>query len=94
MNKYECIILVLPNITEEQQREIEDKYTNLIKQNGKFESSENLGKRKLAYEVKKNKEGIYIQFYFESDATFITELERQFRIDDNVMKFMVVKREE
>ena len=94
MNKYESIILVVPNATEEQQKEIENKYSNLIKQNGKLESSENLGKRKLAYEIRKNKEGIYIQFYFESESTFIVELERQFRIDDNVMKFIVVKRED
>lgn len=94
MNKYESIILVVPNASEEQQKEIENKYSNLIKQNGKLESSENLGKRKLAYEIRKNKEGIYIQFYFESESTFIVELERQFRIDDNVMKFIVVKRED
>ena len=60
MNKYESIILVVPNVTEEQLKEIENKYSNLIKQNGKLESFENLGKRKLAYEIRKNKEGIYI----------------------------------
>ena len=45
----------------------------------------------LAYEIKKNKYGLYFQINFESEAAFITELERQYRIDDNIMKFIVVR---
>lgn len=94
MNKYESIIIVNPTMNEKQQKEIENKYSKLINENGKLESFENLGKRKLAYEIRKNKEGIYMQFNFESDASFIAELERQYRIDDDVMKFIVVRRDE
>lgn len=91
MNKYESVIIVTSTMNDKQQKEIENKYTKLINENGKVESFENLGKRKLAYEIRKNKEGIYMQFNFESDASFIVELERQYRIDDDVMKFIVVK---
>lgn len=91
MNKYESVIIVAPTVNEKQQKEIENKYTKLIKENGKLKDFQNLGKKKLAYEIKKNKEGIYMQIYFESEASFITELERQYRIDDNIMKFIVVR---
>lgn len=91
MNKYESVIIVTSTMNDKQQKEIENKYTKLINENGKVESFENLGKRKLAYEIRKNKEGIYMQFNFESDASFIAELERQYRIDDDVMKVIVVK---
>lgn len=91
MNKYESVIIVAPTINEKQQKEIENKYSKLIKENGKLEDFQNLGKKKLAYEIKKNKEGLYMQINFESEASFITELERQYRIDDNIMKFIVVR---
>lgn len=91
MNKYESVIIVAPIVNEKQQKEIENKYTKLIKENGKLEDFQNLGKKKLAYEIKKNKEGLYMQIYFESEASFIAELERQYRIDDNIMKFIVVR---
>lgn len=94
MNKYESIIIVTPTMDEKQQKGIENKYTELINENGKLESVENLGKRRLAYEIRKNKEGIYMQFNFESEASFVAELERQYRIDDNVIKFIVVRRED
>lgn len=94
MNKYESIIIVDPTINENQQKEIENKYKELINKNGKIKDVKNLGKKKLAYEIKKFKEGIYFEFDFECKADFISELERQYRIDDYVIKFIVVKRED
>lgn len=70
------------------------KYSKIINENGKVKSFENLGKKRLAYEIRKNKEGFYMIFNFESEASFISELERQYRIDDNVIKFIVVRRED
>ena len=91
MNKYESIIIVAPTVYEKTQKEIENKYSNLIKENGKLEEFKSLGKKMLAYEIKKNKYGIYFEIDFESEASFIAELERQYRIDDNIMKFIVVR---
>ena len=91
MNKYESVIIVAPTVDEKQQKEIENKYSKLIKENGKLVEFKSLGKKMLAYEIKKNKYGLYFQINFESEAAFITELERQYRIDDNIIKFIVVK---
>ena len=81
MNKYESIIIVNPKLNEKQQNEIENKYKKIINKNGNVISIENIGKKRLAYEVKKNKEGIYIEINFTSEASFIAELERQYKID-------------
>ncbi len=92
MNKYESIIIVNPNVDEEGLKSLETKFTGLINENGKVESVENLGKKKLAYDVKKHKEGTYFVFNFEAKPEFVAELERIYRITDEVIKFIVVKK--
>lgn len=94
MNKYESIIIVNSKLNEKQQNEIENKYKKIINKNGNVISIENIGKKRLAYEVKKNKEGIYIEINFTSEASFIAELERQYKIDENVIKFIVIRKED
>ena len=51
-----------------------------------------MGKKTLAYEIKKCKEGIYLLFNFEAKPDSIAELERVYRITDEIMKFIVVKK--
>ena len=93
MNKYESVIIVNPNCTEEAIKALETKFTGLINENGKVESVENMGKKRLAYEIKKFKEGTYMLFNFEAKPDSITELERVYRITDEVIKFIVVRKE-
>ena len=92
MNKYESIIIINPNCTEEAVKALESRFTGLINENGKVESVEHMGKKKLAYEVQKNKEGIYMVFNFEANPDSIEELQRNYRITDDILKFMTVKK--
>lgn len=92
MNKYESIIIVNPNVDEAGLKALEEKFTGLINANGKVESVENMGKKTLAYQIKKCKEGIYLLFNFEAKPDSIAELERVYRITDEIMKFIVVKK--
>lgn len=94
MNKYESVIIINPAVEEEGMKNLIKKFTDLINTEGKVEKVDELGKRKLAYEVKKNKEGYYVVFHFEAQPTLITELERNYRITDDVIKFIVIKEEE
>ena len=94
MNKYESVIIVNPNLEVESIKALIEKISNLINANGKVDSVEEIGKKKLAYEIKKNKEGYYIIIKFEAKPEVITELERVYRITDEVIKFIVVKEEE
>ena len=92
MNKYESVIIINPNVDEAGLKALEDKFTGLINENGKVESVENMGKKRLAYEIKKCKEGTYLLFNFEAQPDSIKELERVYRITDDIMKFIVVKK--
>ena len=94
MNKYESVIIINPSVEEQAIKALIEKFTDLINKNGKLEKVEELGKKKLAYEIKKNKEGYYIVFKFEAKSSLIAELERNYRITDEVIKFIVVKEEE
>ena len=94
MNKYESVIIINPNLEAESIKALIEKFSNLINNNGKVDSVEEVGKKKLAYEIKKNKEGYYIIFKFEANPELIAELERIYRITDEVIKFIVIKEEE
>ena len=93
MNKYESVIIINPNVDEAGVKALEDKFTELINENGKVEKVDSMGKRKLAYEIKKFGEGTYLVFNFESKPEAIKELERVYRITDDVLKFIVIKKE-
>ena len=92
MNKYESIIIVNPELDEAALKALEDKFTGLINEHGKVESVENMGKKKLAYNIKKFSEATYILFNFEAEPASIAELERVYRITDEIIKFIVVRK--
>ena len=92
MNKYESVIIINPNVDEAGLKALEEKFTGLINENGKVESVENMGKKRLAYEINKVNEGTYLLFNFEAKPDSIKELERVYRITDDIMKFIVVKK--
>ncbi len=94
MNKYESVIIINPNLESEGIKNLTEKFSNLINTDGNVASVEELGKKKLAYDIKKNKEGYYVVFKFEANPNLISELERVYRITDEVIKFIVVKEEE
>ncbi len=94
MNKYESVIIINPSVDEEGVKSLVAKFTDLINTDGKVEKVDDLGKRKLAYEVKKQKEGYYQIFNFEANPELIKELERNYRITDEVIKFMTIKVDE
>ena len=92
MNKYESVVIINPNVEENALKELIERFQTLINTDGKVEQVNELGKKKLAYEVKKNKEGYYVVYDFEANPSLIAELERNYRITDEVIKFIVVKK--
>ena len=93
MNKYESVIIINPNCTDEAVKALEERFIGLINENGKVESVENMGKKKLAYDIKKNSEATYLVINFEAKPDSIAELERNYRITDEILKFIVVRKE-
>jgi small subunit ribosomal protein S6 len=94
MNKYESIIIINPSLDEQGIKDVITKFTDLINSDGKVENVDEMGRRKLAYEIKKHSEGYYVVYTFEANPEFITELERIYRITDSVMKFITIRKED
>lgn len=93
MNKYETVFLMSNNLTKEQRENVVNKIKTLISQNGAISEEEDLGERKLAYEIKKQKTAFYYVIKFNANAEFIMELERIYRITDEILKFIVIKQD-
>ena len=93
MKKYETIFILRPTLGEEEMKEAVGKFKNFIETNATVENFDEWGNRKLAYTIGEHKEGYYIFTTFEALPTFPQELERMFRISEDVIKFIVVRKD-
>ena len=92
MNKYESVCILAQELTDEKVAEMIVKIENKIREFSKAPIKvENLGKKKLAYEIKNNTEGIYLDFYFKAKSEDIQELQRFYRISEEIIKFIVIR---
>ncbi|MBR6252921.1 MAG: 30S ribosomal protein S6 [Clostridia bacterium] len=94
MNKYETIIIIDPKLDDEACAGITAKFTDMIAKEGEVESTEVWGRRKLAYPIQKNNEGYYVLINFSSNPEFIDELNRIYNITDEIIKHIIVKKED
>ncbi|GAB6144265.1 30S ribosomal protein S6 [Desulfocicer niacini] len=91
MRRYETIFIADPDLQEDARKNLFDKFTNLLAQeNGILVDFDDWGNRKLAYEIKKKARGHYVCMTYGGNGALVTELERNFRLDDKIMKFMTV----
>lgn len=91
MEGYESIVILDPNATEEDQQGLLGKYKETVEgQGGQIVHQTLWGRRKLAYPVKKREYGYYHVIYLDRTPQAVSALERAFRIDDNVLKWMTV----
>lgn len=91
MNTYETVMILKNDISKEKKEAILEKITKYISENGEIIETKDLGERKLAYEVNSYKNGYYFIIKFKSESRNISELERLYRITDEIIKFIVVK---
>ncbi len=94
MRNYETIIILKPSLEEEKRNAIIEKFKNIISDGGEVISVDEWGMKRLAYEIEKLKEGYYILINFKSGSDVVNELERNYRISDDVMRFIVINKEE
>ena len=91
MRRYETIFIADPDIQESVRTTLFDKFKNLIAQEkGILIDFDEWGNRKLAYEIMKKSRGHYVCMTYGGDGDLIKELERNFRLDDKVLKFMTI----
>ncbi|MGB7919568.1 MAG: 30S ribosomal protein S6 [Desulfobacterales bacterium] len=91
MRRYETIVILDPDISEDGRAPVFDRIGDTISQgNGFLVLRDDWGNRKLAYEIKKKPRGFYTRFDFCGTGTIVDEIERFCRIDDRVMKYLTV----
>jgi len=93
MNKYETIFIVNSELDEESTKAVVEKFTSMIESNGQLESIEEWGNRKLAYPINDKKEGYYVLVNYSAPAEFPREFERVFKITDDILKFLIIRKE-
>ena len=92
MNFYEHTIIARQDISPSQLKQIEEKYSKIVeKLDGDIVQLENWGLMNLSYLIKKNKKGNYIHFKIKADGKIISELERNEKIDKNLLRYLTVK---
>jgi len=95
MRRYETIVIVDPDVGDGQQEPVFDRIRELIpQQNGILIKIDNWGTKKLAYDIKKKVRGFYSRIDYCGSGPLVDEIERFFRIDDRVLKFMTVMLDE
>jgi len=94
LKHYETMFIVKPTLTEEEmQAQIALVKSNIEKNGGEIVTNEDIGSKQLAYEIEKNKRGYYYLTYFRAPAASILELERNYRINENILRFIFIKYE-
>ena len=92
MPTYESIFIINPNTTDDETAAVIKKMQDVVaKQGGEMLKFEDWGKRKLAYEVKKHKRGHYAFFQIKAAPKVISELERRYKMTDQIIKYLSVK---
>lgn len=91
---YETMYILRPDLGEEQVSQQISKYQTFIQEQGADQIEiQNRGKRRLAYEIGKNREGIYIQMNYQGSGALIAPLERSMRLSEEVIRYLTIKQE-
>ena len=95
LNKYESIYILKSDMEKDEMTTLIEKFKTLVESaEGKIESVEEWGTKKLAYPIQKMEQGYYVLMNFEAKPEFIVELERVYKINDKVIKFITVRKDE
>lgn len=88
--KYEVMVVFSMKNGEDAVKSLVEKFKTLIEKNGTIEEVNEWGKRKLAYEIDDQTEGYYVLYTFESKPDFPAELDRVMKINEDVMRSMII----
>lgn len=92
MRHYETLFIVTPDSSEEDLKAVATKIKGVVSgMNGIVASYDEQGKKKLAYSVKKQNKGYYVLMDYVGSADIVSEIERNMRLDDRVLKYLTVK---
>lgn len=95
MRNYEIMYIIRPNIEEEAKSSLVERFNGILTDNGaEVEKVEELGKRRLAYEINDYRDGIYVTIDFKGDRDAINEFDRQAKFSDDIIRHIAVREDD
>lgn len=91
MRNYELMYIIRPDVEQETVQAVVEKFQGIIVNGGEIVKHDIMGKRRLAYEINKHREGTYVLVHFKAPTTVVTELERVLKITDEIIRHIVVR---
>ena len=89
MRKYEVMYIIRPDIEQEAVQAAVEKFQGVISNGGEITKHDVQGKRRLAYEIKKHRDGVFVLVNFSAEPAVVTELERIMKISDEVIRYLI-----
>jgi small subunit ribosomal protein S6 len=95
VRKYECVMVLHPGSTAEETQAIHERFVETVKKHGgEIQSADDWGMRRLEYDIEKQTSAHYWFFKFTADNTLVPEADRDMRLDDKVIRHLIVLDEE
>lgn len=91
MRKYELMYIIRPDVEQENVQAIVDKFNGIIGNGGEVTKTDLIGKRRLAYEINKLRDGFYVLVNFNASPEVVAELDRVLKITDEVIRYLITK---
>lgn len=92
MRQYETMYVLKADLEDEQTTQLVEKYQSLVTEHGgQIDELQEMGKRRLAYEIEEYREGYYVLMQYTADTDFTKELERIMRIEDSILRYLTVR---
>lgn len=91
MRKYEVMYIIRPDLEQEAVQAVVEKFQGIIQNGGEITKHDVLGKRRLAYEINKIRDGVYVLVNFTATPDVLNELERILKISDEVIRYLITK---
>jgi small subunit ribosomal protein S6 len=91
---YETLFITLPTLSEDEEQASVAPLAQIVSERGVMVANERIGRRRLAYPIKKFEDGVYTRFLYDADEALPRELERRLRISDKVLRHMTIRLEE
>ena len=89
---YECVYIARQELTAAQAEQLSKDFTKIVSSNsGEIKKQEYWGLRNLAYKIRKNRKGHYTMFHIEAPASAIEELERNMRLNEDILRYLTIK---
>lgn len=94
IHSYETIFIIDSALEPDAVTAVKDKFVDIITKNAEIGEVEEWGKRKLAYQINSKSEGYYVLVNFNANVDFPKELDRRYKIDENILRHIIIRKDE